>query len=64
MKLRDWLYAFVFLAGWLAAQYSVTGEDTEMEINQAFLDGVEYGAKEATLNQASCTWRSLFVEKK
>ena len=62
--MRNFLYGLAFVLGFFTAQYAVKDEDTGMEVEQAFLDGVEYGAKEATLNQASCTWRSLFVEKK
>ena len=61
--MRSLFYGLAFVAGFFTAQYAVTDEDRGMEVEQAFLDGVEYGAKEAALNKASCTWRQLFVEK-
>jgi hypothetical protein len=61
--MRSLFYGLAFVLGFFTAQYAVTDEDRGMEVEQAFLEGVEYGAKEATLNQASCTWRKLFTDK-
>jgi hypothetical protein len=62
--MRNWLYAVAFVAGFFTAQYAASDEDTGAEVEQAYLEGVQYGAREATLRRKQCNWRDLYVMDK
>jgi hypothetical protein len=62
--MRNWLYGLAFVVGYFTALYSVKDEDTGDEVVAAYLEGVQYGAKEATLNSGRCNWKHLFTQEK
>ena len=61
--MRSFLYGLAFVAGFFAAQYSVSDEDRGAEIEQAYLEGVTEGAKQVSLKQPRCDWQRLFTQE-